>query len=116
MQLCPETVLRETKFLYRNSHSTFICRRQYSAEDFFRDAANSQPQFSDRMIYGNFPARKALSKTNTNLIYYLLGLYISSLCPHWVYTDIHTNIFWYFKCRHMYIIYIHICTCIHTHL
>lgn len=93
MQLCPETVLRETKFLYRNSHSTFICRRQYSAEDFFRDAANSQPQSSDRMIYRNFPARKALSKTNINLICYLLGLYISLLCLQQVYMDTHTIIF-----------------------
>jgi len=82
MQLCSESVLRKAKFLHRNSDLTFICRRQYSAADLFRDDANSRPQSSDRMIYKIFSTRKALSKTNIILSYCLLGLDISLLWLH----------------------------------
>lgn len=115
MQLCPESVLRETKFLYRNRHSTFISGRQYSTVDLFRDAANLRPQASGRMIYRTFPARKALSKTNIIFIYYLLGLEISLLWLHVLYsvnTNTHTNkqmhifidryIYRLYVCRHIY--------------
>jgi len=96
MQLCPESVLRETKFLYRNRHSTFISGRQYSAVDLFRDAANFRTQASGRMIYRTFSARKALSKTNIIFIYYLLGLDITLASIAIVYTQTDTNTYVYF--------------------
>lgn len=117
MQLCPESVLRETKFCYRNRHSTFISRRQYSAVGLFRDAANSRPQSSDRMIYRIFPARKALPKTNIIFICCLLSLDISLLWLDFLHIEciyVHTQKYVHIFLQigiHTYYIYM----CMHTH-